>query len=348
MLTTVIALAIYFHARIIRYGRIRDALLLGAILTLGCEVHPNAVLYCVAFGLLYLGYDILKSWQQRRLVVERRLIGLAIGGFIGTLIYVMARVLPDPKAFSDQMNYYYSANYGSANLSLELLKSRLRAPIDHIRSWFALSLVEGNAVFLSTIETFVSRRPADVSLAVVLLICLGGWFILGSRPAATYVALILPPAVLLVGSTIAHLSRRADRIFIITVVLILSVAGVSLNRTITASQAGYNEKFNTCLSVIKARLPDEGMILGEHLFWLARPKLDSYASRTLVEFPWKGRTAAQWVRWIKPDIVIWPGPVYGPTANYVLRRDYKLVEQPECSAFVTIWVKPGVEFSPHD
>jgi 4-amino-4-deoxy-L-arabinose transferase-like glycosyltransferase len=348
MLTMVIALALYFHARVLRYRRGRDALLLGLILALSVEVHPNAVLYCAAFGLLYSGCDVWLSWRQRSLVIERRLLGLAAGGIIGAALYVIVRILPDPQAFSDQMNYYYSSNYGPSHLSLDLLKNRLRAPVNHVRSWFALSLVEGNAVFLSTIEAFVSRRPADVSLAVVLLSCLGGWLVLGSRPAPTYIALLLPPAALLVGSSTAHISRQTNRIFIVTVVLILSVAGLSLNRTITARQAGYNEKFDTCLSAMKDRLPDNGMILGEHLFWLARPKLDSYASRTLVEFPWKGRPAAGWVRWIKPDIVLWPGPVYGPVATYVLKRNFQLIELPDCSDFASIWVRPGVEFSPHD
>jgi hypothetical protein len=103
------------------------------------------------------------------------------------------------------------------------------------------------------------------------------------------------------------------------------------------------------VSELQKTLPEKGTILGEHLFWLARPTLDSsYAARTLVESPWPGRTAAEWITWIDPDIVLWPGPVYGKIKNYVLSNHYQLYEMPQCSRFLMIWLRPGVEMEPSD
>ncbi len=140
-----------------------------------------------------------------------------------------------------------------------------------------------------------------------------------------------------------RLAGSSGRAFVLGALLLVSIFGVSARKAIAVQRDGYNRQFATCMAELREKLPPDGMILGDALFWLARPELRDYASKVLVETPFPGRDAAGWWQWINPQVVLWPGAISGAGAAYVLGNHFQLDETiPVCSRFMQIWLKPGV------
>ncbi len=345
VLSAVLALALVLHALAEKHQRCREAFALGLLLSLAMTVHTNAFIFCFAFGACYLGRWLWACWRARRFTLEGRLLGLAAGGLVGVAVFAAVYILPDVAAFRQQMNYYYLLNYDETQATLpEVLLDRALTALNHLRTWFAFSLVEGSAVALAGIAALVAGRRADRSLLALLALSVVGLFLVGGRRAPTYITPFVPLGAMLVAGMLARLLAGSGRALIIGALLAAAVGGVSVRQVIVAEREGYNREFERCLAAVKAWLPEEGMILGEHLFWLGRPELTGYASRTLVEVPWPTRSAEAWWAWIDPDIVLWPGPPSGAASQYLQARGYTYTDFPACpTSELTIWLKPGVE-----
>lgn len=343
-LMIVLALALDLHARLENKPRFGLALALGLLLALSIEVHNNAFIYAVAFG----GYALLRAFRnsvrQRRIIVDRTLSGIVLGGLLGTLVYVLLHIADDPAAFLEQFRYLYGNNYGGQGGLGEILVDRLLLTFNHLRRWYALSVVEGGALGLLALVLLLRPRLVPPRLVLLLLLCFVGWVLMGTRPNATYVSNILPLVALMLGGVVARLRLSNVRRLLLAGTLLVAMQAVTVRTVYEAASSGYNQGFEECLHALQTSLPDEGLILGEHLFWLARPQMDNYAARTLVEWPWPGRTTTEWWAWIDPDIVLWPRVIYGVHYDYVSQNGYRWVELPVCEPYGQVFVREGVDF----
>jgi len=342
ILNLVIAIALYLHARLERKFRLWTAILLGLLLALAVDIHPNAFIYCFAFGTYYLGRAL---WQRR---IDRRLIGLAVGGIFGLLIFLMAHVISDPDAFLKAARFYDSISFQTlSSTPFDLILNRVTSVLNHLRVWYALSLVEASLLAFSAFVILISLRrhvPVSRDHAVVILfgLALLGWMILGTYRAVSYSANLLPLGALIVGIGLARLFQEINRTFVMSAICLAAVAGSSAQQVFVSNSADFNRRFENCLTTLQARLPDSGMIAGEQLFWLARPELSNYASRVLLESPWEGHDRLGWWAEIDPDVVLWPGPITGEGYEYLSANGYTTVDLPTCADFVIIWLKPGI------
>jgi hypothetical protein len=272
-----------------------------------------------------------------------RLIGLATGGVAGGLVFVIAHVLPDVALFVREARYYDAISYQSQSFSLSLLLDRINITLIHLRSWYALSIVEMSLVALGICAALVwSKRPQDKTLAAIFGLCLVGWIVLGSYPAISYGGILLVPGAALVGTMIDQIHVQTGRVFAICALLIAAILGLSTRRAVIAAQDGQNARFDQCLAKLQNTIPPTGNIIGDQLFWLARAELQGYAAKVIVEVPPEGNDIAGWWAAIHPDIVLWNGPVLDSGAQYLLSHRYTIITLPECAEFMTIWLKAGV------
>ncbi|MFC1960268.1 ArnT family glycosyltransferase [Chloroflexota bacterium] len=347
VLCFVLALALWLHAYLEEKPRFGLAFLLGLVVSLAVDVHPNAFVFCFAFGALYMGRYVGAVIRQRRLVYDVRLVGLIAGGSVGALSYFMLHIAADPVDFIAQVTHHYNhfgSTHSADNDYLRTLLLRLVTAVNHFRSYYAFSLVEGSVISLALCAGLFSRQKTGRLLAVLFLLCLGGWLVMGSSFVPIYAAIMLPLAAVLVGGLLLRLPQLIER-WALVLIILAAMIGVSVRAVNLAEQEGFNRQFQTCLDELSEQLPADAMIFGEHLYWLARPDLsDRYAARTLVEWPWPTRTAAEWWAWLDPDIVLWPGPINATGYAYVSEQGYTYHELAACpTSHLMIWLKPGVE-----
>jgi hypothetical protein len=348
MLNLVIVVAIYLHACLERKFRFWMAILLGLILALAVDIHPNAFIYCFAFGVYYL---LRAVWQRR---IDGRMIGLAIGGLLGFIIFLVVHVVSDPAAFLQQVRFYDSISFQTLHSTpLQMILNRINSVLNHLRVWYALSLVEGSLLAFSIVAILIlprryrpERASVDRSILLLFVLALLGWMILGTYRAVSYSTNLLPLGSILVGAGLARLFQNINRTFVFGAICLAAVAGSSVQQILISNSANFNRRFESCVTTLQMRLPDTGMIAGEQLFWLARPQLSNYASRILLESPWEGRDHLGWWAWIDPDVVLWPGPIVGEGFEYLSANEYTLYDLPPCADFVMIWLKPGVQLKP--
>lgn len=89
--------ALYLFLRAERQSAL--AFVAGIILSTAFEIHQNAALLATASGIYLIGMVLLRILRTQRPVITRREIAFMLGGMLGSLVFVIFHVLPNPSEF---------------------------------------------------------------------------------------------------------------------------------------------------------------------------------------------------------------------------------------------------------
>jgi 4-amino-4-deoxy-L-arabinose transferase-like glycosyltransferase len=187
-----VALALYIFALAEENNHFSKTFLLGLLLVLSFEIHlPNGAVFCFAFGSFYLIRTICaRRW---RFYQDQQLLGLIMGGLAGAIGFGLLRIAPDPVAFSKEAKYYFGLNYGENTQSLlGAFQTRTGVVLNHFRSWFSLSIIEPSLLWISLGYSMITWQKVSLRLSALLIFCVAGWMLLGTRDSTTYISVLFP------------------------------------------------------------------------------------------------------------------------------------------------------------
>lgn len=255
-----LAVAIYLAHRGRRRGW--EGLMIGLILGLAFEIHPNSAIFVFTLGLLYL-------WDLRgRLWRSGSFYACLGGGVLGLGVYAAMHILPYPRNFLKFNQYAFNATHAPPLFTLDVSVIGQSLLETVVFQGVALTLLAPAAV----LGFFQMARRRDATDKILLLLSgsLSVGFALLVRLKAGYYAINLAPLLLLIAARYLLDSLEAPWSGRLTDYLSrltwgLALVGLALNLS-TLRENAYAEYLRN-QAQINSQVREGDVILGPQIYW---------------------------------------------------------------------------------
>jgi len=276
--------------------------LAGLLIGLSLDIHQNAVLFMLGFGVLYI-VNYGKS------VFKRRGTWLfSLGAIIGVGYFVATFILPDPEAyfrlFSLSLGNTHQVPISTLNplILLQSIDDEI-GRYHFFENSLAFALISASVVYL-----LLRRSKHDQLLLSFVGAIFAGFVLLIGNKHDIYAILLYPFFMLLVAETIISLVRSQQgfdkqRLFVGTLLAAFLISGgIHFARTMFDNR---NYNYYAITEKIEPLIPPGGRVMGLPDWWLGLAEYDYRSSLNLTYYHFlNDYSLTEGLEEIRPDVLI--------------------------------------------
>lgn len=291
------------------------AFIAGLLLSLGVELHQNALVLCTAAGGLMIFGVIARSIRLRHLSLKPPEVYFVIGGVCGAGLFLALHVLPDPELF---MRQFRNGGSWRAELTSASLGGIFRVLVEMVSKFWQASplglIVCGTALISAT---FNPKARLGLTLSALILLALN--FLLPSY-LEYYAILIMPLLALLVGM---ELRRHFGDNYALSLVVCAAMVLPLQFTAIQDRREGVNDRLLRAFEEVSTVFKADARIAAPQIFVFAMPHNPNLIALFMPRY-------AQWTRQPFNGVDVWQK--YQPEA-FIVYGIYGAEEDPAAETY---------------